>query len=239
MGRFSRAAALVTISLLMGGCSLLFSTDEPESEPVAESPPQPAPEPLATPQPQANPILIKPTSPEQRLREIKSGRVDPFRALFSAPATSAGSASGSTTAKKVSTDPSTTAAKAYTRFLDRVGDQFDQALNPSTSSTTESFPEPVAVNPPSRSGSDISLPTLPQPDLARGVQVTGIVSVAGVPRAIVKAPGEAVSRSVSSGERLANGQVLVKRIDLNGSEPLVILEQYGTEVAVGVGDESS
>lgn len=223
MGRFSRAAALVTISLLMGGCSLLFSTDEPESEPVAESPPQPTPEPLATPQPQANPILIRPTNPEQRLRELKSGRVDPFRALVSTPATT-------TSATLAKADPGTTAVKTYTR-----------PDTGSRSQASKSTPSPKRfVIPPSRSGgSDLSLPTLPQPDLARGVQVTGIVSVAGVPRAIVKAPGEAVSRSVSSGERLANGQVLVKRIDLNGSEPLVILEQYGTEVAVGVGDGSS
>jgi hypothetical protein len=188
--------------------------------------------------------LIKPTNPDQRLRELKSGRVDPFRALVSTPATSA--ASSGSTAAKAPADPGTTAAKAYTRFLDKVGDQFDQALNPSTPSTTGSLPDPVFVNPPTsksggsnESGSKLRLPTLPQPDLARGVQVTGIVSVAGVPKAIVKAPGEAISRSVGPGERLANGQVLVKRIDMNGSEPVVILEQYGTEVAVEVGKKSS
>lgn len=246
MGRFSWAASGIAISMLMGGCSL-FGGGEPEvSSPIAESPPRPSPQPLATPKPKSNPILIKPTNPEQRLRELKSGRVDPFRALVSIPA--AGSSSGST-ATNTSADPGTTAAKAYTRFLDKVGDQFDQALNPPTSSTTGSLPNPVFGKPPTStsggsngsggSSSKFRLPTLPQPDLAKGVQVTGIISVAGVPRAIVKAPGEAVSRSVTTGERLANGQVLVKRIDMNGSEPVVILEQYGTEVAIEVGGESS
>ncbi len=226
--------------MLMGGCSLLGGGESESSLPVAESPPRPSPPPLATPKPQSNTVLIKPTDPEQRLRQLKSGRVDPFRALIPSPASAASSGS---TAAKASSDPATTAAKGYTRFLDKVGDQFDQALNPST---TGSLPDPIFVNPPTSrsgglngSGSKLRLPTLPQPDLARGVQVTGIVSVAGVPKAIVKAPGEAVSRSVGPGERLANGQVLVKRIDISGSEPVVILEQYGTEVAVGVGKESS
>jgi len=80
------------------------------------------------------------------------------------------------------------------------------------------------------------LPKLPEPTQARGIQVTGVVEVGGVPMAIVKVPNEP-ARYVREGQRIANGQVLVKRIEMNqGPEPVVILEQYGIEVARGVGE---
>ncbi|MEM7555047.1 MAG: hypothetical protein AAF378_13270 [Cyanobacteria bacterium P01_A01_bin.84] len=81
------------------------------------------------------------------------------------------------------------------------------------------------------------LPPPPQPELANGVMVTGVVLVGSNPQAIIKVPNERTSRYVSSGARLANG-VLVKRIEMNdGSNPVVILEQYGIEVAKMVGEK--
>jgi hypothetical protein len=69
--------------------------------------------------------------------------------------------------------------------------------------------------------------------------VTGVVQVGGTPVAIVKVPNEP-ARYVRPGQRIANGQVLVKRIEMNrGPTPVVILEQYGVEVARGVGDSPS
>lgn len=80
------------------------------------------------------------------------------------------------------------------------------------------------------------LPKLPEPTQARGVAVTGVVEVGGVPVAIVQVPNEP-ARYVREGQRIANGQVLVKRIETNrGPTPVVILEQYGVEVARGVGE---
>lgn len=80
------------------------------------------------------------------------------------------------------------------------------------------------------------LPPLPDSSLARGIQITGVVVVGGVPQVIVQAPNEATSRYVEVGQRIANGQVLVKRVEMNsGSEPVVILEQNGVEVARLVG----
>ena len=80
------------------------------------------------------------------------------------------------------------------------------------------------------------LPPLPEPTQARGIEVSGVVEVGGVPRAIVKVPNEP-SRTVREGDRLSNGQVLVKRIEVNqGPTPLVVLEQYGIEVAKRVGE---
>lgn len=235
MGRSSWAASGVAIFMLLGGCSL-FGGGEPESfSPVAESPSWSSSQPLATPK-SPNAILIKPTNPEQRLRHLKSGRIDPFRALVSAPTTS--TASSGLTATKRSSGPSIIKASSSQTTSTTRAYSPSYPSTPTTSRQTSTSRSSRRTSSGS-SSSQLRLPTLPQPDLARGVQVTGIVSVAGVPRAIVKVPGEAVSRSVTSGERLANGQVLVKRIDLEGSKSVVILEQYGTEVAVGVGKKSS
>ncbi|BAU07683.1 hypothetical protein NIES592_09890 [Fischerella major NIES-592] len=80
------------------------------------------------------------------------------------------------------------------------------------------------------------LPPQPQPDLAKAVFVSGVVMVGNQPQAIIKVPNEPTSRYVQAGQRLANG-VLIKRIEMNeGSEPIIILEQYGIEVTRMVGE---
>ncbi|MBD1919679.1 hypothetical protein H6F77_00890 [Microcoleus sp. FACHB-831] len=101
---------------------------------------------------------------------------------------------------------------------------------------------PPPISPPSlAAGPQIfrpELPQLPDPALARGVEVSGVIQVGNVAQAIVKAPNETTSRYVSPGERLSNGQVLVKRIEMtDASSPVVILEQYGVEVAKRVGEK--
>ena len=77
----------------------------------------------------------------------------------------------------------------------------------------------------------------PQPDIARAVQVLGVVQIGNTAHAIVQAPNEPTSRYVQVGQRLSNGQVLVKRIEMNrgAEEPVVVLEQYGIEVPTAVG----
>lgn len=83
------------------------------------------------------------------------------------------------------------------------------------------------------------LPPPPQPELAKAVLVKGIVLVGKEAEAIIKVPTEPNSRYVQPGQRLANG-VLIKRIEMNeGSNPVVILEQYGIEVARMVGEGPS
>lgn len=91
---------------------------------------------------------------------------------------------------------------------------------------------PLAVGPR-------ELPQLQEPALAKTIEVTGVVNSGGITSAIVKVPNEP-ARSVREGERLSNGQVLVKRIEVNsGPTPTVILEQFGQEVARQVGDKPS
>lgn len=82
-----------------------------------------------------------------------------------------------------------------------------------------------------------ALPPPQQPDLAQKVAVSGVVQIGEQVQAIVRVPNEGASRYVSVGQRLSNGEVLVKRIEMNqGAEPVVILEQYGVEVAKAIGE---
>ena len=80
------------------------------------------------------------------------------------------------------------------------------------------------------------LPPTPQPEIARAVAVTGVVMIGTDPQAIIRVPNEPTSRYVQAGDRLSNG-LLVKRIEMNeGSDPTVIFEQFGIEVARMVGE---
>ncbi len=93
---------------------------------------------------------------------------------------------------------------------------------------------PLGANPPKIA----VLPPVLEPTLAKAVEVTGVVIINGVPQAIIKAPNEATTRYVQAGQRLSNGQILVKRIEMNGgSDPVVILEQNGVEVSRAVGEK--
>ncbi|WP_343232397.1 hypothetical protein [Trichormus sp. NMC-1] len=81
------------------------------------------------------------------------------------------------------------------------------------------------------------LPPQPQPEAAKAVLVSGVVLIGRQPQAIIKVPEEKTSRYVQAGQLLGNG-VLIKRIEMNrGSNPIVILEQYGIEVGKAVGEK--
>lgn len=81
----------------------------------------------------------------------------------------------------------------------------------------------------------IALPPPSPPNIARAVEVSGVIQVGGLAKAIVKAPNEQ-TRYVGNGDRLANGAVLVKRIETYPNlNPVVVLEENGYEVARAVG----
>ena len=89
-------------------------------------------------------------------------------------------------------------------------------------------PRPVATQP--------FVPPPPSTDLARGMEVTGVLQVGNQTKIILKAPAEPTSRYVNVGQRVSNGQVLVKRVKFDtGGEPIVIFEQNGIEIAKSVG----
>jgi hypothetical protein len=82
-------------------------------------------------------------------------------------------------------------------------------------------------------------PPPPSTDLATGTEVSGVVKVGNETQVIVKVPNEPTSRYVRVGQRLSNGRVLVKRVDVkSGADPIVILEENGVEVAKGVGEKA-
>ena len=108
--------------------------------------------------------------------------------------------------------------------------------SPAQSSPPQSIPLPPVT--PGSNFPPVAPPPPQEPDLASNVAVTGVIQIGEEPQAIVQVPNEGTSRYVRVGQRLSNGQVLVKRIEMNeGSDPIVILEQYGIEVARVVGEK--
>jgi len=111
------------------------------------------------------------------------------------------------------------------------------AAAPPTATPNATPTTPAIIAPPQPPEIPV-LPPPPDPTLAKGVEVSGVIVVNNEAQAIVKAPNEATTRYVRAGQRLSNGQVLVKRIELSeGSEPIVILEQNGVEVSKVVGEK--
>ncbi len=81
------------------------------------------------------------------------------------------------------------------------------------------------------------VPPPPATDLAQAMEVTGVLQVGSQTKVILKAPNEPTSRYVNVGQRVSNGQVLVKRVKFDtGGEPIVIFEQNGVEIAKAVGE---
>jgi hypothetical protein len=159
------------------------------------------------------PDLIRSTDPAQRRQEIEQNRTDPFSIIAPAPIVEI---------PEDAEDGGTTRRPAAPGGLAPIPD-----LVPTTGPTTIGPTTPVTPPPP-------------QPDIARAVEVTGVVQVGNVPYAIVNAPNEPTSRYVRAGQMLSNGTVLVKRIDVfRGVEPVVVLEQYGIEVVRTVGGGGS
>jgi hypothetical protein len=75
--------------------------------------------------------------------------------------------------------------------------------------------------------------------LAQAIEIMGVVEVGGVTNVIVQVPNESTSRYVRVGDYLANGQVLVKRVETpSGGEPIVILQQDGVEFRRYIGGNS-
>ncbi len=212
------------IALTLGGCGLFQgSQDSSEEPPVAESPEtsEEKPEEVveetptpSTPQPPAAAGLIPSTTPNERRKNIKPGRNNPFAIIPVQPVIR------QKTADNGVSDP---------KKLCRIED----VKTPPT--TVAQAPETTPPN------SDVDLPplldpVLPIPNEARGVVVSGVMDLNGTPVAIVKAPNENVARQVTVGASLSNGQVTVKAINTGGTKPYIVLEQYGLEIPRGVGE---
>ncbi|MGJ3248074.1 MAG: hypothetical protein ACFE0I_18570 [Elainellaceae cyanobacterium] len=176
----------------------------------------------------AVPPLIPPTSISERLTQIDSGRHDPFAPI------SAGSPILVQTSPRYQSGALPIVPVASTPSLPEPLATVPTATHPPTllnpSSQTPSVPAPGSAAP-----TPAPVPA-PLPPLARLIEISGVVQVGGQTSVIVMIPNERSSRYVRVGERIGNGQILVKRVDMDVAyEPVVILEQDGVEIVRTVG----
>ncbi len=217
------------VAFSLGGCAFFQRSQEPSEEPPVAQSPQPSEEKPpeekpdevfeeptttgSTPQLPSTAGLIPSTPPNEREKAVKPGRNNPFAVIPIQPVVRQKTASnGVSEPEKLC--------------------QLQEVNNPTTIAQAPGTDTPV---------SDIGLPplldpVLPIPNEARGVVVSGVLQLNGTPVAIVQAPNESVSRQVTVGASLSNGQVIVKAINVSSQKPYVVLEQYGLEIARGVGE---
>lgn len=205
----------------------------------------------------ATPNLIQSTNAIQRAGDVAKGRPDPFAQIIAPPPPVYTDTVGTVPRRPVPTLPplarATTASPRprirSSVISSRIQTPFVRTSRiPSRAIAIAKLPKPM----PGRGFTPVLprvmpqvvpnptlvsvLPPTPQPELARVVAVTGVVMVGRDPQAIIKVPTEPTSRYVQAGDRLSSG-LLVKRIEMNeGSDPVVIFEQFGIEVARMVGE---
>ncbi|MCS6959442.1 MAG: hypothetical protein RMK91_05265 [Pseudanabaenaceae cyanobacterium SKYGB_i_bin29] len=93
----------------------------------------------------------------------------------------------------------------------------------------------IVVKEPIAAPSEVPPP--PEPVEAKQVRIAGVLQIGSEVLAIASIPGDRLpSRTIRPGQRIADGKVLVKAIDITGLTPSVVLEQFGTEVRRGVGE---
>ncbi|MEO1446060.1 MAG: hypothetical protein AAFV46_07460 [Cyanobacteria bacterium J06635_11] len=172
------------------------------------------------------PDLIQSTNPSERASSVQRSRPDPFASLVPQAVEVPGledNAQGGGQAGTPAGGGGTTATAGG-------GTPAGGQLPGGTAAGGQTGqPTPVATQPSAVPTPLSALPPVPQPDTARAVRISGVVQIGGTPYAIVQVPNE-VERYVRTGERVAGGRVLVKRIDTRAVEPRVILEQNGIEV---------
>lgn len=219
-----------------------------ESVPVPDAQVPPEEEfaqPLVPVAPQLSPIaradLIQSTDPNERLQQINNSRTDPFAIVpippppkvIAPPSLPGGAGRGAATAG------TTTAGGGATGRAGATGSTVARA--PGAAGTTTGGAGAAAgsagAGRPTTPPPLAPLPQLPKPTLAQAVLVTGVMTIGNENFAVVET--SAGSQYVKAGQRVSNGQVLVKRIDMRGSDPVVVLEENGIEVSRPVGAPSS
>jgi len=259
MRKISTIAFAGLLALVVVGCSSDEKGGTPDATPPKSPPkaqafanpvvsPNPA---LPTAVPTAN--LIETTNSKERIGVVPKGRPDPFaqitgsipvgimtsnaapRPIPQVPPLPTATVRPTVVINRTTTTTTTTTPRVI------IASRIPEHLRPPSIPRMPLVPfnpvRPSALPPIIPNPTLISvLPPAPQPELARSVSVTGVLLVGQEPQAIVKVPEERSSRYVRAGQRLANG-VLVKRIQMNeGSDPIVIFEQFGIEVARTVGE---
>lgn len=195
------------------------AADSIQTEPLAAKDFFPDPLVSASTDIQAVPVpnLIPPTSSVERVPQVDTGRADPFASLNLSP-----------TVVRVKEAPKATTPTVTVAAT--------QPQNPTVLPLPPLMPSPTALTP--LPTVNVPPPAPPPRPLSETIEISGVVEVAGKTNVIIKSPDEYTSRYAAVGERLGNGQVLIKRVEM-GLEPVVILEQDGREVVRSIGASSA
>ncbi len=255
----SQIVAAAILTLAIAGCTV-NDTPEATNTPPASQIPQTAakkPEekiPFADPvvssqKDQAvkanNPGLIESTKGDLRVYLAQKGRTDPFAEIIQPLWLPIAPNSEQKEVPKLPPLPTATTARTGKTRTNPA--QVGQNDNLGSTKATQPKPKPPltrvlpTVLPQVVAKKPVKpvLPPAPKPEDAQAVLVSGIVVIGKQPWAIIKVPEEPTSRYVQAGQRLGNG-VLIKRIEMNrGSNPVVVFEQFGIEVAKAVGEKPS
>ncbi|BAU44262.1 hypothetical protein [Leptolyngbya sp. O-77] len=164
--------------------------------------------------------LISSTTVPSRLPQVSAGRSDPFASLDATPV--------------VIRQPAIPPVPPEDRPIAEVPQPQSLPELPALVPVPAAPPAvAVAAAPPV-----LPVPTAPPVSVPQSIQITGALQMGGRYSIIVEVPGEG-SRYASVGDRLAGGTVLIKRVEMNGQEPRVILEHNGQEIVRTVGDRST
>lgn len=97
------------------------------------------------------------------------------------------------------------------------------------------IPQTVSVRPlPALPVAPPPMPPVSRVNLAESIVLTGIIQTGTQISAIIE-DTDGASRYVQVGEKLANGEVTVKKINVNGGSPSIVLVQNGVELIKAVG----
>ncbi|MEM8545460.1 MAG: hypothetical protein AAGF66_15890 [Cyanobacteria bacterium P01_H01_bin.119] len=192
----------------------------------------------------SDPAILNSTGGPARASAIASGRSDPFSLPY-IPATPTAAASTERSAGSGQTSAGNGAPAAPAASV--APSQSISLIPLPPPPSLSSLPPLPTANPPAASGvapsaaptATVSVPQAsPSMSVADQISVTGVVELGDRVSAIIQVPNEG-SRYAQVGERIASGQVLVKRIDVsNRQEPVVILEFNGREYSKIVGGAS-
>lgn len=233
-----------TASASPGASPTASASPSPGASPTAKSQPLSVPQqPLIAQQPApvpAVPGLVQGTNPDERLKQTTKGRKDPFALLPVQPKieVSPSSLPGKPSVKKPGLPSLPNPASRRPPVLPALPQS--PTKKPAIASVPAGVPKPTTASgtpkPTVAPSFKPELPSIPEPELARSIEVTGVVQAGGVTQVILKLPNVSSPFYVPVGTRIANSQLLVKRVEMKGNVPVIIFEQYGIEVAKRVGD---
>lgn len=191
------------------------------------------------------PEIVPATGDAQRLPVIEPGRRDPFASLPTRPflvqqAATSSAAVPSFPSRPAEPSPQPAAVPSSPQAVSPVPIASQLPAAPVASAPPRVVPQPVPTIPVA------TAPELAQPSVPESVSVasslpaspsfefSGVVQMGDRVNIIVEEPSG--SRYVQVGERVGNGQFVIKSVDFNqGATPAVILERGGTETVHWVG----